>query len=115
MQDPTPSGKTTVETADSATYQKPEDVAATSALWKSVSTSTTILSRSQSSFSTASPMKTTQLCFEHFPEFNKFSQIHSPRINLPPSEFENEQTYFQQNRVASCPSCQMMNKYLHVI
>lgn len=40
MQDPTPSGKTTVETADSATYQKPEDIAATSALWKSVSTST---------------------------------------------------------------------------
>ena len=36
----TPSGKTTVETADSAIHQNPEEATATSALWKSATTST---------------------------------------------------------------------------
>ena len=43
MQYLTPSGKTTVETADSAIYLKiynPEEVKATSAIWKSATTST---------------------------------------------------------------------------
>lgn len=40
MQDLTPSGKTAVETADSAVHRHPEEVTASSAQWKNATTST---------------------------------------------------------------------------
>lgn len=65
MQDLTPSGKTIVETADSAIYPNPEEVTATSALWKSATTPTNDHSE-RVPFVAAYP-NTMQLCSERFP------------------------------------------------
>ncbi len=99
MQDLTPSGKTIVETADSAVYRHPVEVTATSALWESATTSTNHHSEQSHNISLHST--------------NSPTDRSSPPLVNP----KNVQTYFQQNRSqsVSCRLCQMMNKYLHVI